>query len=162
MSSRATTPSSPVSTIASPSTSENLTLTGTATLGEGYDVANRIVGNAGHNELYGYAGNDELNGGGGNDDLRGGEGDDVYRFGVGSGSDTVYDIVGLNTVRLIGGLTGADLTVTQVGNDVIISINGTADQLTLVGWAGVPALITGNLRLCDCGCPVSLNGSPVA
>jgi hypothetical protein len=92
--------------------------------------------------------------------LQGGDGDDVYRFGVGSGVDTVTDIVGLNTVRLLGDLTGEDLTLTQSGNDLIVSINGTADQLVLQGWAAVTVLASGNLRLCECGCPVDFGNEP--
>ncbi len=142
---------------------ENLVLTGTAVLGEGNELANKLTGNDGDNELYGFEGNDELNGGAGSDDLYGAEGDDVYRFGIGSGQDTVHDLVGLNTVRLLGDLTGADLTVAQVGSDIVVSINGTTDSITLVGWAGVPILSSGNLRLCECGCPVTtVNGAPVA
>jgi trimeric autotransporter adhesin len=139
---------------------ENLTLTGGAVTGTGNAIANVLRGNAEANTLIGLGGNDELNGGAGDDSLQGGDGDDVYRFGIGSGVDTVTDTVGLNTVRLLGSLTGSDLTLTQSGNDLILSINGTTDQLILQGWAAVTVLASGNIRLCECGCPVDFGNDP--
>ena len=105
----------------------------------GPDVVN---GNAGDNFLFGLDGNDTINGGsgddvldGGADDdiLTGGSGDDEYRFGKGYGRDRVrntdtaddrYDVV-----RLVGGLTAADITVTRQRDDLIIAITDTDDVL---------------------------------
>jgi len=63
---------------------ENLSLTGSATLGgRGNELANTIVGNAGDNILMGFAGNDNLKGSGGSDTLSGGAGKDVLTGGTG-------------------------------------------------------------------------------
>jgi Ca2+-binding RTX toxin-like protein len=63
---------------------ENLSLTGSATLGgRGNDLANIIIGNAGTNILMGFAGNDNLKGGSGSDTLHGGVGKDVLTGGTG-------------------------------------------------------------------------------
>jgi Ca2+-binding RTX toxin-like protein len=64
----------------------------------------------------------------------------VYRFGRGSGQDTIsnYDADALGTnadlVQLGAGLTSADLTFTRSGNSLLISVNGTNDQLEVTNY----------------------------
>ena len=62
---------------------ENLTLTGTATIGGGNLLNNVLTGNASDNTLYGYNGNDTMIGGGGDDVLIGGWGADILSGGAG-------------------------------------------------------------------------------
>jgi VCBS repeat-containing protein len=129
---------------------ENLTLAGSAITAIGNDGDNTLIGNAEDNELSGGGGNDTLNGGAGNDLLIGGAGDDTYNFTRGSGVDVIDDIEGLNRVHLLtDSLTEADITITQSGDDLILSINDTTDQLTLRGWNAIPELRTGSIELCD-------------
>ncbi len=85
----------------------------------GDDILN---GGLGDDILNGGEGNDTLNGGAGNDILNGGAGDDTYIFAAGGGFDTIIDTEGANILQLDGGLTFADLTMTQVGNDLVIDI----------------------------------------
>ena len=96
-----------------------------------------LLGGAGNDTLTGRNGNDTLIGGTGNDLLMGNDGDDTYRFNLGDGQDTIRDSVnqtGSTDVLYFGeGILSSNVTVTQTdtGNDIIIKINGTTDQVTL-------------------------------
>src|SRR5690606_25826352 len=57
---------------------ENLTLTGSALIGEGNSQDNNLVGNSGANTLTGAGGNDTIDGGAGADSMIGGTGNDSY------------------------------------------------------------------------------------
>ena len=81
-----------------------------------------LIGSSEANILVGVSGNDTLTGGGGNDDLYGGEGNDTYVFGPGDGFDRILEFSGTDTLQVTGGLTLADLTFTQVGDDLVIDI----------------------------------------
>ncbi|MES3026271.1 MAG: right-handed parallel beta-helix repeat-containing protein [Pseudomonadota bacterium] len=121
-----------------------LTLKGGDT-GEGNNMDNKITGNVGANILNGYGGNDTINGGGGNDSLgghagndvlTGGAGNDMFHFMPGGGKDIVTDF-GANgdqdTIDISNYLmAGLKPTVTDVGNDVVISFR-TGESITLVG-----------------------------
>ena len=125
---------------------ENLKLTGTADInGTGNDENNLIVGNSGNNKLYGNAGDDILdangglynllNGGTGNDKLIGNIGDETYEFYLGFGNDVIYERDGDDTI-LFGPDIGINhLLIQDLGNDRIISIKGTDDQITIKDWA---------------------------
>jgi Ca2+-binding RTX toxin-like protein len=76
---------------------ETLTLTGTATLGNGNALNNTLNGNALDNVLYGDAGTDTLNGNDGNDTLRGGVGNDTLNGG--NGDDTLDGGAGNDTMN---------------------------------------------------------------
>ncbi len=114
---------------------ENLTLTGAANLnGNGNALDNVITGNSGDNLLDGAAGNDVLEGGAGNDTLQGGVGNDRYIFNPGDGTDIIVDASGLDTLYVGGNLTEANLDGVRSGNDMIVTIRGTADSMTLTNW----------------------------
>lgn len=91
-------------------TLENLTLTGSATLGGGNAKANVILGNAGANTLSAGAGDDTVSGGSGNDTINGstgsdrvtgGNGADVFVLNSRSGSDTITDfLAGTDDIRV--------------------------------------------------------------
>lgn len=97
------------------------------------------TGTPGNDRLIGTFWRDELNGGTGNDTLEGGDGGDYYTFGRGYGKDVINDIMTsvldkTNDTLIFGpGITKADLTIRHPSgtNDLIISINGTADTLTI-------------------------------
>src|SRR5262249_44270505 len=76
---------------------DNLTLTGVGNInGNGNELANVIIGNAGNNVLNGAGGNDTLQGNAGNDTLDGGTGADVMSGGLGNDTyvvDHVLDVV---------------------------------------------------------------------
>jgi Ca2+-binding RTX toxin-like protein len=89
--------------------------------GSGNDVIN---GGAGNDTLFGDNGNDILDGGIGNDSLLGGEGNDLYLFGRGSGQDTVYN----------RDIASTDVIISNTENNLVLSIKGTTDKLTINGY----------------------------
>ena len=108
---------------------ENLLLTGYDAIdGSGNELANVIIGNDEGNVLTGGAGNDTLTGG---------AGDDTYVFNRGDGQDVVDDIDAeyfTDTLRLGSGIAEADLLAQQSGDDLILKIMNSTDQLTLSNY----------------------------
>ena len=103
--------------------------------GNGNDT---LQGGGENDTLYADAGNDTLDGGAGNDSLIGGTGSDTYLFGRGYGLDTVnnYDTgTGkLDVIQLAAGITVADIAATRSGNNLVLSIVGTTDKLTVSSY----------------------------
>ncbi|MGH7231144.1 MAG: calcium-binding protein, partial [Nitrospiraceae bacterium] len=96
------------------------------------------------------AGNDVLDGGAGNDQLNGGTGDDAYVFGRGSGQDRLVDIGGTgDVIQLASEVTPGDVQVTKSGRDVVLTIAGTNDQLTLAQFFLNPILQVDEVRFAD-------------
>jgi len=118
---------------------EYLTLTGSANI--------NAIGNAGNNRLEGNAGNNILFGGLGND---------TYVWGRGSGQDIIANFdagkPSGDTVQLGTGIAEADLAIARHGNDLILSINGSTDQLTIANYfenAGKGANALEKIRFAD-------------
>ncbi|MFE8643837.1 calcium-binding protein [Sphingomonas sp. NCPPB 2930] len=98
--------------------------------------ADKLLGGAGDDSLYGEGGNDVLQGGQGKDVLYGGEGNNTYVFGRGDGQDRLtffYDTaVGKrNTLQLEAGVASSDLVLHREGDNLIVAIAGTTDQVTV-------------------------------
>lgn len=133
---------------------EMLTLSGTGSIdGTGNSAQNYITGNSAANYLQGLDGGDQLFGGDGadrleggqgndflsgdaaNDILIGGAGNDVYSFGRGFGQDTInsYDLtVGkIDAVEFSSGILPSEVGVSRLDNDLVLSLAGTADTLTI-------------------------------
>lgn len=98
-----------------------------------------LVGGSGDDSLSGGIGADVLDGGAGNDTLYGGTGaaagggDDIFRFSRGSGQDTIYESVSdidQDKIQMVG-LSEQNLAFGIVGNDLVISIIGSEDRLTV-------------------------------
>ncbi len=107
----------------------------------GNDVMKGLGGN---DQLMGGAGNDTLDGGAGNDVLVGDMGNDTYLFDIGGGQDVIYDFdwtgTSLDVVQFGAGVQPANVTTTRGGpggNDLVLSINGTTDTLTVANYFGV-------------------------
>ncbi len=126
---------------------DNLMLTGSAVSGTGNDLANLILGNSGNNildggagadSLRGSAGADTLIGGLGNDLLDGGAGNDTYRFSRGDGQDSIWEsdtTVGNQDMLSFDSTVAFDqLWFKRVGNNLEVSVIGTADKLTVSNW----------------------------
>ena len=107
----------------------------------GFSGNDLLFGNAGEDVLLGSLGSDLLHGGRGNDSLdggfqsdvlrgdlgddtlSGGEGGDRFDFRLGDGSDIITDFEdGVDIIGLRGGLTFAQLTISQVGSNTQISV----------------------------------------
>ncbi len=102
--------------------------------GSGYD---RLYGGNGNDQLYGNGGNDILDGGEGNDMLYGGAGNDTYIFNVESGTDTIIDSEGINTILFGAGLTEDAMTAYRHNwNDLMITFEGVDDKLIIQGYFG--------------------------
>jgi Ca2+-binding RTX toxin-like protein len=106
----------------------------------GFAVATTLVGLAGADTLTGRGGDDRLVGGTGDDLLSGGGGDDTYVFAAGDGEDVIRDYSdgfngwgGTDTLEFGAGIAPGDVVVTAAsgGHDLVLSIAGTADRVTL-------------------------------
>ena len=125
---------------------------------EGQDV---LKGGGDNDELLGHGGADTLFGGGGDDVLYGGVGDDhiygdatsvsdrdtdrggndIYLFGTGDGSDVIYNAgehspSSLDKLIFSDTLTPEDLWFVQEGNDLVVHILGTNDNIRVDNFFG--------------------------
>ncbi|MGH7894372.1 MAG: calcium-binding protein, partial [Candidatus Binatia bacterium] len=86
--------------------------------------------------LDGKAGDDTLEAGGGADTLIGGEGNDEYRFGRGDGADTIDNTDpepnAVDTLRLAAGVVAIDVILRRNGNDLLVQLRDTPDQVTVL------------------------------
>jgi Ca2+-binding RTX toxin-like protein len=99
----------------------------------GYKGTASLSGNDKNNIITAGSGNSTLWGGqGGNDTLIGGDGDDVFIYGKGNGNDIVKDAESNDVVRLLG-MTIDDITITEVGNNIALSINDGGKVMVLDG-----------------------------
>jgi Ca2+-binding RTX toxin-like protein len=118
---------------------ENLTLTGNATLGDGNELDNIIIGNSLiNNHLYGNYGDDVLIGGAGHDELIGAEGDDQLTGGLG------YDFLdGGNGDDTLNGGAGVDIMIGSAGSDTyyVDAIEEMVDEY-LFNDAGIDTIIS--------------------
>jgi len=108
-----------------------------------------LIGGAGINQLFGNEGNDILSsdaaatggsiyeGGTGNDTITGGQQNDTYRFNIGDGQDSITDAGLAGSIDIISfgtGITSSMLSYARVGNNLLISVNGSADTITVNNW----------------------------
>lgn len=142
---------------------ENLTLLGGDDIdATGNAFSNVLTGNAGDNRIDGDAGADTLLGGDGddllggafgsadyasegnryvggrgNDFLRGTEQGDHYQFDLGDGEDRIQDrgnSQSADVLQLGAGIAKEQLWFHSEGRDLVISILGTADSITVRNW----------------------------
>jgi Ca2+-binding RTX toxin-like protein len=107
----------------------------------GTNVADRIVAGDGADVVRSGLGDDTLDGGFGNDRLFGGQGNDTYVFGPGSGQDSIIESLGsLDTIRMAPGVAPSDVVVTRSDRDLVFSLNGGADRLTVSLYFLAPPL----------------------
>ncbi|PJK10117.1 hypothetical protein CO608_05335 [Lysobacteraceae bacterium NML08-0793] len=117
-----------VNTLVLLGTNENDVLRGTST-------ADILRGGQGNDSLDGYNGDDLLEGGTGNDKLNGGNGNDTYIFGRGDGQDIITDndAIAGNLDKLVfkNDIQVADIEIARDGDNLILKIKGTADQVCI-------------------------------
>jgi Ca2+-binding RTX toxin-like protein len=89
--------------------------------------------------LSGGAGNDVLEGGAGDDTLDGGAGDDLYVFGPGDGHDTILAAHDANpdkhnVLEFAAAILPGDVDVIRAGSDLVLSLGGGADSVTVADF----------------------------
>ncbi|MFZ5659601.1 MAG: putative Ig domain-containing protein [Pseudomonadota bacterium] len=115
----------------------------------GSSAGDVIRGQSGNDTLVGQAGDDVIEGGAGDDVLLGlkegdwipDSGNDTYLFGRGDGKDIVIDkdwSVGISdTLQFKADIAPADIRVKREGKDLVLTIEGTEDQVTLRSYFDV-------------------------
>ena len=97
-----------------------------------------MYGGAGNDLLTGGNGFDMIDGGIGNDTLRGGLGRDYYRFARGGGQDMIIDRVdtsgSYDFLAFASDIASDQLWFKHAGNDLLISIIGASDSVTVCNW----------------------------
>ncbi len=103
---------------------------------EGGTGGDTLNGDAGNDTLSGGDGYDTLSGGTGNDVLSGNGGDDTYVFSLLDGQDTIVNDANTDDfdVLMPTEINSNDLWFSQVGNDLVIDVIGTDDQITVDQW----------------------------
>ncbi len=114
------------------------------TVGEGTASDDLFNGTSGSDLLQGHEGDDDLNGGDGddwlvggadNDYLAGGAGDDIYYYEPGFGQDQIDNSGGgFDGIVFGGAITVDDLQIRRDGDDLVIRVICTTDQITILGW----------------------------
>ena len=142
-----------------PTNLENLTLVGAAAIKGTGNALNNVItveqtqdnkspiwtaphsleGLAGNDTLLGFRGADTLDGGTGNDLLKGLVGSDTYIMARGYGQDVIsegYQIAGADTdvLSFAKDVSSSQLWLRKVGNNLEVSIIGTADKVTVENW----------------------------
>jgi Ca2+-binding RTX toxin-like protein len=104
------------------------------------DVAAKIMGGTpGDDHIVGTFRSDVLDGGAGNDILEGGDGADRYVFGRGYGQDEIRESLSNanlsedDELQFLPGVSQSDLGFQRVGNDLVVTILGTTDKVTIKG-----------------------------
>ena len=94
---------------------------------------------SGDDTIVGFFGGDVLHGGTGNDVLTGWGGGDVYKFNLGDGQDQInaqplyITWSDVDRVDFGPGISAGDVTFSRSGQNLVVSINGSTDKLTIVG-----------------------------
>lgn len=126
-----------------PSSSSSFTVFGNAqdNVIDGSGSASRVQlsGGVGNDQLFGTVLNDLLVGGAGNDTLYGGFGSDTYSFSRGNGQDVIDDadasVGNLDQLTFGTGVANDQLWFRQSGQDLVVSVIGSTDQVTIRQWS---------------------------
>ncbi|MGA0599282.1 calcium-binding protein [Caulobacter sp. KR2-114] len=104
------------------------------------DIRNALIASqetSGADTVTGFFTGDVIEGGAGDDLLRGMGGGDTYVFGAGSGHDTVQESTGSiyedqpDTIAFKSGVSTTDVSYARSGNDLVVTIAGVTDTLTI-------------------------------
>ncbi|HEX8062715.1 MAG TPA: calcium-binding protein [Allosphingosinicella sp.] len=93
-----------------------------------------LIGGEGDDALEGGAGSDTLTGGAGDDILNGNQGSDIFRFARGDGDDIITDSpddAGANAIEFAPGILPGNVSVTVVGSDIVLTVDGGGGSITL-------------------------------
>ena len=126
----------------------------------GKDGSDTFLGEAGDDMLDGGIGADHLDGGIGNDMLSGQVGTDTYYFGYGDGTDTIMESSGISEVDVLefkAGVRPEDISVQLIGANLVISLGGTSDTITIKDWT-VAGQSVERLRFAETSQTVDITG----
>ncbi len=116
----------------------------------GTNTSDRIAGLDGADVLRAGSGHDQLDGGAGNDRLFGGEGDDTYVFEPGAGQDSILEFQGSqDRIRMAVGVAPSDVSATRDQHDLVLSLSGGIDRLTVTGYFLAPMLQIERVEFAD-------------
>lgn len=102
---------------------------------------NVIRAGAGDDVIYTGSGDDFINAGAGNDTIWLGGGRDAIVLASGNGVDTINNFqLGQTRFSLAGGLTFADLAISNVSGAALVEIAATGEDLARVSWVQASAL----------------------
>ncbi|RWM95807.1 MAG: hypothetical protein EOR84_14665 [Mesorhizobium sp.] len=102
--------------------------------------------------LNGNAGSDALYGGAGSDTLVGGTGNDSYHFAAGGGADTIVESGAYNDndeLDFGAGIDANELWFSQQGNNLVVSVLGTTDKVTINDWFAGPGNVVETIKSGD-------------
>ncbi|MDD5586000.1 MAG: calcium-binding protein [Alphaproteobacteria bacterium] len=110
------------------------------------------TGTSGDDTLLGDGGDNTLDGGAGNDALTGNGGNDIYYFGRGYGQDTINNVHtdnGQSVLRFNSDVAPADVVVSRHNDDLVLTISGTTDKVTVLGYFSSPNLRVSAVQFSD-------------
>lgn len=97
-----------------------------------------LLGTSAADSINGTTVSDFIQGSTGNDTLTGGLGSDTYRFGLGDGIDIVQETQtntnDVDVVQFSGSINANQLWFSQAGNNLVVSIIGTGDRISVQDW----------------------------
>jgi Ca2+-binding RTX toxin-like protein len=120
----------------------------------GYATDDNLSGLAGNDVIRGAGGNDTLDGGAGNDNLFGESGSDIYLFARGDGQDVIDNAAsdGLGTTDVLSfaaDILPGDITPTREVRDLVLSIQGSTDQVRIQNYFFSGTNVVEEIRFAD-------------
>lgn len=98
-----------------------------------------ILGQGGNDTLSGGTGSDTLDGGIGDDSLNGGEDDDTYLYARGDGTVRITETAGTDRIVFAPGIAAGEVTVSQVGNELILGLSDGSGAITVQSHFAFPS-----------------------
>lgn len=108
-----------------------------------------INGTNGNNVINGTYGNDTINAKRGNDRIYDYGGNETYLFNLGDGQDSILDYKGNDRILFGAGITKNSLKFSKKDRNLVININGTTDQITVLDWFKRPDYVIERLEFSD-------------
>lgn len=123
----------------------------------GYETNDTLLGLSGNDMLFGGTGRDLLDGGAGDDILNGGSDADTYLFGRGDGHDQInnddygqiFSLDGGDRLRFKAGVTQQDIDYQRNGQDLLVTIKDTGDQVRISNWFTADQFKLQNVEFAD-------------
>lgn len=113
--------------------------------GDGNDT---LLGGKGNDQLFGNAGNDFLSGERDIDTLTGGEGSDTFALSQGGGLDIITDFeYNIDSIQLPADLSISDISIEASGDNTLLIIQSTGEQLVQLNNIQASNITTANLLL---------------